>query len=267
MAAISANGIELNYKLEGDGEETIVLINGLADDLETWVLQIDDFLAAGYRVLRFDNRGVGQSGKPAGPYSSRMLADDAKALVAALGITDFHLMGVSMGGMIAQEYALSYPQDLRSVTFGCTYAAPGPFCSRMFAMWADLAPVLGVPFVMRDVALWAFTVPFFTERGEDLAEFETAMRYMDQPVHAYLAQLAVIQQHDTTSRLGEIAVPSLVLAGEEDILIPVSESRRIHEAIPGSEWATTKGGHACVWEHPAEFNQTFLDFVRRHGKG
>jgi 3-oxoadipate enol-lactonase len=267
MAEISANGIELNYKLEGDGEETIVLINGLADDLETWVLQIDDFLAAGYRVLRFDNRGIGQSGKPAGPYSSKMLADDAKALVDALGITDFHLMGVSMGGMIAQEYALSYPQDLRSVTFGCTYAAPGPFCSRMFAMWADLAPVLGVPFVMRDVTLWAFTVPFFEERGEDLAEFETAMRYMDQPVHAYLAQLAVIQEHDTTSRLGEVAVPSLVLAGEQDILIPVSLSRRIHEAIPGSEWATTKGGHACVWEHPAEFNQTFLDFVRRHGKG
>jgi 3-oxoadipate enol-lactonase len=60
-------------------------------------------------------------------------------------------------------------------------------------------------------------------------------------------------------------VPTLVLAGDEDILIPVSLSRRIHEAIGGSEWATTKGGHACCWEHPAEFNQTFLDFVRRHG--
>src|SRR5215475_8564314 len=267
MAVISVNGIELNYRLEGDGAETIVLVNGLADDLETWVLQVDDFLAAGYRVLRFDNRGIGQSAKPPGPYSSAMLAADAKALVDALGITNFHLMGVSMGGMIAQEYALSYPQDLLSVTFACTYAAPGPFCSRMFAMWADLAPVLGVLFVMRDVTLWAFTVPFFEERGADLAEFETAMRYMDQPVHAYLAQLAVIQQHDTTSRLGEVAMPTLVLAGEEDILIPVSLSRRIHEAIPGSEWATTKGGHGCIWEHPAEFNQTFLDFVRRHGKG
>jgi 3-oxoadipate enol-lactonase len=137
----------------------------------------------------------------------------------------------------------------------------------MFAMWADLAPVLGVPFVMRDVTLWAFTLPFFTDRGEDLAEFETAMRYMDQPVHAYLAQLAVIQNHDTIARLGEITVPSLVLAGEQDILIPVALSRQIHEAISGSEWATTKGGHACLWEHPAEFNQIYLDFVRRHGKG
>jgi 3-oxoadipate enol-lactonase len=182
-------------------------------------------------------------------------------------VTGFHLMGVSMGGMIAQEYALGYPGDLRTATFGCTYAAPGPFCSRMFAMWGDMAPVLGVPFVMRDVTLWAFTTAFFEQRGDDLAEFETAMRYMDQPVHAYLAQLAVIQQHDTTDRLGQITLPTLVLAGEEDILIPVSLSRRIHEAVPGSEWATTKGGHACVWEHPAEFNRTYLDFVRRHGKG
>ena len=267
MPVATVNDIELNYKLEGEGEETIVLVNGLADDLETWVLQVDDFLAEGYRVLRFDNRGIGASSCPAGPYSSRMLADDAKALVDSLGITDFHLMGVSMGGMIAQEYALAYPADLRSVTFACTYAAPGPFCSRMFSMWADMAPVLGVPFVMRDVTLWAFTLPFFEQRTAELEEFETAMRYMDQPVHAYLAQLAVIQGHDTTSRLGEITTPSLVLAGEEDILIPVALSRRIHEGIPGSEWATTKGGHGCIWEHPAEFNRTYLDFVDRHRKG
>jgi 3-oxoadipate enol-lactonase len=267
MPIARVNDVELNYKLEGDGEETIVLVNGLADDLATWAFQMDDFLAAGYRVLRFDNRGIGASSKPAGPYSSRMLADDAKALADSLGITGFHLMGVSMGGMIAQEYAIAYPSDLRSVTFGCTYAAPGPFCSRMFAMWAELAPVLGVPFVMRDVTLWAFTVGFFEQRGAELAEFETAMRYLDQPVHAYLAQLAVIQGHDTTGRLGQISSPALVLAGEEDILIPVALSQRLHAGIAGSQWATTKGGHACLWEHPADFNQVFLDFVQRHGKG
>jgi hypothetical protein len=94
MPVARVNDIELNYKLEGDGEDTIVLINGLADDHQTWVLQMDDFLAAGYRVLRFDNRGIGASSKPAGPYTSRMLADDAKALADSLGITGFHLMGV-----------------------------------------------------------------------------------------------------------------------------------------------------------------------------
>jgi 3-oxoadipate enol-lactonase len=267
MPVATIDGLAVHYRLDGDGDETIVLINGLADDLETWAFQVDDFLAAGYRILRFDNRGVGATGKPAGPYSSRMLADDAKKLVDHLGITDFHLMGVSMGGMIAQEYALAYGPDLRSVTFGCTYAAPGPFCSRMFAMWADLAPVLGVPFVMRDVTLWAFTVPFFEQREAELAEFEVGMRYLDQPVHAYLAQLAVISDHDTTARLGEITTPALVLAGEEDILIPVALSRRLHEGVPGSEFATTPGGHACLWEHPVPFNEAFLAFVKRHGRG
>jgi 3-oxoadipate enol-lactonase len=137
----------------------------------------------------------------------------------------------------------------------------------MFAMWELMAPVTGVPFIMRDVTLWAFTVPFFEERGEEAAEFETAMRYMDQPVHAYLAQLAVIQQHDTTARLGQLSVPALVLAGEQDILIPASLSRRLADQAPGAEWATTKGGHACLWEHPAEFNQAFLEFIKRHGRG
>ncbi|HEX5294059.1 MAG TPA: alpha/beta fold hydrolase [Streptosporangiaceae bacterium] len=267
MPVVTIDGRTVHYRLEGAGDETIVLVNGLADDLETWAFQMDDFLAAGYRVLRFDNRGVGGSDKPAGPYSSRMLADDAKALVDHLGITDFHLMGVSMGGMIAQEYALAYGSDLRSVTFGCTYAAPGPFCSRMFSMWADLAPVMGVPFVMRDVTLWAFTVPFFERREAELAEFETGMRYLDQPVHAYLAQLAVIQDHDTTARLGEITTPSLVLAGAEDILIPVALSRRLADGVAGSEFATTPGGHACLWEHPGPFNEAFLAFIKRHGKG
>jgi 3-oxoadipate enol-lactonase len=266
MPTARVNDIEINYRLEGDGPETIVLVNGLADDLETWVLQMDDLLAAGYRVLRFDNRGIGASSKPAGPYSTAMFAADAKALVDELGITGFHLMGVSMGGMIAQEYALAYPSDLVSVTFGCTYAAPGPFCSRMFSMWQDMAPVLGVPFIMRDVTLWAFTTGFFEQRPDEAAEFETAMRYMDQPVHAYLAQLAAIQTHDTTDRLAQISTPTLVLAGEEDILIPVSLSRRLHEGVLGSAWATTPGGHACIWEHPAPFNQVFLDFVRKNGK-
>jgi 3-oxoadipate enol-lactonase len=261
MPTARVNEIEIHYRLEGEGPETLVLVNGLADDLETWVLQMDDFLAAGYRVLRFDNRGVGLSDKPPGPYTTRQLAEDTKALVDELGLSDFHVVGVSMGGMIAQEYALAHGSDLRSLTLACTYAAPGPFCSRMFSMWADMAPELGIPFVMRDVTLWAFTLPFFEEREDELREFEAEMAKLPQPLEAYLAQLSSIRTHDTSDRLGEIAVPTLVLAGEEDILIPVRLSQRLFAGIPGAKWATTKGGHACVWEHPAEFNRAVLDFL------
>jgi 3-oxoadipate enol-lactonase len=267
MPIAHVNGIDLNYRLEGDGDETIVLVNGLADDLETWVFQIDDLLGAGYRVLRFDNRGIGSSSAPPGPYTTKLFAEDAKGLVDELGLAGFHLVGVSMGGMIAQEYAIAFGDHLRSLTLACTYAAPGPFCSRMFAMWADLAPQLGVPFVMRDVTLWAFTVPFFEEREEELKEFEAAMADLPQPLDAYLAQLSSIQTHDTTDRLGRISVPTLVLAGEEDVLIPVRLSRRLHDGIAGSQWKTTKGGHACLWEHPSQFNQALLEFVNAHRGG
>jgi 3-oxoadipate enol-lactonase len=264
MPTVSVGDIDINYVLEGDGRETVVLVNGLADDLTTWDFQVPALLAAGYRVLRFDNRGIGSTSKPAGPYTSAQLANDTKGLVTALGISRFHLMGVSMGGMIAQAYALKHPEDLTSLTLACTYAAPGPFCGRMFAMWGELAPVLGVPFVMRDVTLWAFTLDFFQRREAELAEFETAMRYLDMPVHAYLAQLAVIQEHDTTAHLADIATPTLVLAGEQDILIPVALSQDLCKGIPGARWRTTPGGHGCVWEHPEPFNATFVEFLRAH---
>jgi 3-oxoadipate enol-lactonase len=264
MPRVEANGIEINYQLDGDGDQTLVLISGLADEIGMWDLQMDGLLAAGYRVLRLDNRGVGGSSKPAGPYTTAMFAADTKALVDVLGLTNFHLVGVSMGGMIAQEYALAYPADLRSLTLACTYGAPGPFCSRMYAMWSDMAPVLGVPFVMRDVSLWGFTVPFFSERPDELAEFETAMRFMDQPTAAYLSQLASIQNHDALDRLSALAVPTLVLAGADDILIPVLLSRELFEVIPGADWATTPGGHMCVWEYAAEFTTAMLDFLTAH---
>src|SRR5690606_7929263 len=105
------------------------LVNGLADDLLSWEAQMPALLGAGYRVLRFDNRGIGESDTPAGPYTSRMLADDLKALVTHLEITRFHLLGVSMGGMVVEEYVLAYPDDVVSLTLGCTYAAPDGFCT------------------------------------------------------------------------------------------------------------------------------------------
>lgn len=264
MPSVRVNDIDIEYLLEGDGPETIVMVNGLADDKESWGYQTPDLVAAGYRVLTFDNRGVGATSKPAGPYTTRQFAADTKGLVDALGITGFHLVGTSMGGMISQEYAIAYGSDLKSVTLSSTYAAPGPFCTRMFRMWEDLAPKLGVSFVMRDVTLWAFTLPFFETREAELQEFEAAMAAIPQPLEAYLAQLSSIITHDTTDRIGSITTPTLVIAGEEDILIPVELSRRLHQAIAGSEWTTTPGGHASIWEHPAPFNAAVLEFIGRH---
>jgi 3-oxoadipate enol-lactonase len=261
MTTARLGDINVRYEVEGDGPTTLVLISGLADDLHLFDLQMPTFLRAGLRVVRYDNRGIGATSKPAGPYTTAQFAADLKSLVDHLGLDAFHLAGISMGGMIAQEYALAHGDDLASVTLACTYAAPGPFCGRMYSLWAEMAPVMGVATIMRDVALWGFTPEFFETGGAALEEVETAMRFLDQPVPAYLAQLESIRTHDTTTRLERLATPTLVLAAEQDILIPVGLSRRLHDGLPNSTFRLVPGGHCCVWEHPEPFAQAIVEFV------
>ncbi|MCJ1245076.1 hypothetical protein MMC30_002277 [Trapelia coarctata] len=277
MPLLQANDIIINYSLQGPSNgETIVLINGLADDLATWSAQLPPLLAAGHRVLTFDNRGIGKTSKPIARYSASLLVADTKALVTALGISKFNLMGVSMGGMIAQEYALTYPSDLISLTLACTYAAPGPFCSKMFTMWKNMALSSdnGMALVTTDTLLWCFTPEFFTKRGEEVREIEKAYEEGGMSADVYLSQLAAVREFDTRDklfRLGDGDGPKgmkeefkvLVLAGEQDILIPTSLSRELWEMIPGAEWRTVKGGHGCMWEFPESFNEAFLEFLQR----
>ncbi|KAK5132775.1 hypothetical protein LTR08_008660 [Meristemomyces frigidus] len=308
MPLLEANDITINYLLESPPEpsssnnnELVVLINGLADDLGTWSYQIPALHAAGFTTLRYDNRGIGRSSKPPGPYSAEQMADDLQGLLLALATKGevkrdegFHLVGVSMGGMIAQAYALRYPnaslatssssasgQGLRlrmkSLSLCCTYAQPTAFCTRMFALWADMAAKMSVADVMRDVTLWAFTVPFFRTRTEELEEVEEAMRGLDMSLEAYLAQLHVIQKFDTTSALGGLKAEErvlggleggevMVLAGKTDLLIPVVLSRELAELCEGGRFVTVKGGHGCMWEFPEEFNKALVGFLRECGE-
>jgi len=289
MPSVEANGITINYALEqpnsGTGE-LLVLINGLADHLTTWEYQVPAFLSAGFRVMRYDNRGIGKSSKPHGPYTSELLAEDLHGLLLTLEIKDaFHLLGVSMGGMIGQTYALKYPNGssqanglrMLSLSLCCTYAQPTVFCERMFSLWADMAERMSVQDVMRDVTLWAFTVPFFRTRTDELKQVEEAMEQLDMPLEAYLAQLNVIQKFDTTGALEALKAADkglgglenskvLVLAGKVDILIPVVLSRDLAERIEGCQFLTTKGGHGCMWEFPNEFNKIVIDFLKQYGK-
>ncbi len=289
MPSADVNGISINYSLEGSGQgDLIVLVNGLADALATWDYQVSAFLEARYRVLRYDNRGIGRTSSPKGPYTAELLADDLFQLLKHkdLDIKRFHLLGVSMGGMIAQSYALKYPNgsahtegmEILSLSLCCTYAEPTTFCSRMFDLWADMAQRMSVQEVMRDVTLWAFTVPFFRQRGSDLEEVEKDMRGLEMSTEAYLSQLNVIQKFDTTGALESLRMSDkglggldgrnvLVLAGRTDILIPVILSKELAERIEGSQFLTVKGGHACMWEFPEDFNKTVIAFLDEHTSG
>jgi 3-oxoadipate enol-lactonase len=169
-----------------------------------------------------------------------------------------------MGGMIAQRYALMNTSDILSLTLACTYAAPNIFCTRRFDYWADVAKHMGVATVMRDVISWAFTHQFFEPAHKaELEESDSAAREVDLTTEEYLSQLNVVQVFDTSKELHKLkGLPVLVLAGEEDILIPTALSHELHKLIPGSEWKTVKGGHCCSWEFHDSFNDALLEFLK-----
>jgi len=264
MPTATANGIDLAYRLDGTGDETLVLINGLADTKESWEAQLPAF-SRQYRVLSYDNRGVGESSTPPGPYTTAQMAEDLHGLADVLGLERFHLLGVSMGGMIAQEYAIAHADRLLSASFCCTYSYPGPFCARMFSCWRDLVPHLGVGFTQREVLLWCFTTDFFEQRTAELEEVEVLLAGNPQSVEGYLAQLSSIETHDTRGRLAAVTCPAMTLAGEEDLIIYPKLCQRLHDELPWSTWVEVRGGHACLWEFPDEFNRAVLGFLASTG--
>jgi pimeloyl-ACP methyl ester carboxylesterase len=260
MPAIRVGDIDIEYGVDGQGDETLVLVNGLADTKESWAAQVPAF-AQRFRVVSYDNRGVGGTTATPGPYTTAQMAGDLHGLVEALGIGRFHLLGTSMGGMIAQEYAIAHSDRLASVALCNTYAWPGPYCLRMFQLWRELVPYLGVGFTQREILLWAFTPEFVEERPAECAEVEAELAANPQDPAAYLAQLSAIETHDTRDRLSAVTCPVLTLIGERDLIIYPSLSRRMHELLPRSTWVEVPGGHACLWELPDPFNAAVLDFL------
>jgi len=264
MPMVQANGLDIHYRITGDGPDTVLLINGVGDDLEGWAMQVDPLAAAGLRVITFDNRGVGGSSFPPGPYSSREMAEDTKALAAALGLTRFHLVGVSMGGLIAQEYALSHPEDLLSVVLANTYAKPDAYTRAAFDTWAQVAEQGGMPLMMRQQAPWAFSPAFYEAHPDQLAAIVAEMERSAQPAWSFAAQIAALLTHDCTARLASLQTPALVIASDDDIIIRLSLSHRMFEELPHGSWAIVPGGHAAFVENPDPWNRAVIAFIDQH---
>ena len=262
MTTMETNGIRIQFRLEGKGPQTVVLINGVGDDLEAWEFQMKALLDAGLQVLRYDNRGVGGSSSPDGPYSSELMAHDLKGLIDKVVSGPFHLVGVSMGGTIAQAFALMHPANLRSLVLANTFASPGTFTRGIFSSWGEIASSAGMSVLMRQMAPWIFSQGFFEHQPERMAEFAAAMESTKQSATAFVAQLGALVDHDTSGRLAEITSPTLVLAATEDILIPAAQSRRLFDGLPNAQWATITGGHGAMWETAADFNLAVIAFLQ-----
>ena len=265
MPKVRVNGIEMYYEEVGTGEP-LVLIMGFGGDHLAWAFQVRA-VAEGYRVVTFDNRGVGQTDAPERPSTTREMAEDTLALMDALGIERAHVIGASMGGMIAQELALAHPSRVRTLHLACTMARPDAHMKALIATWRAMRTALSREELVRAMVLWLFSFRTYDARPEFVeAVIQTALANpYPQSVPGFLGQAAAIEGHDALARLPAIRCPTLVTVAEDDILVPPRFSRELAARIPGATLrAVVEAGHVYFWERPDEFNALCLDFVGKH---
>lgn len=252
------------YEIHGEGAQTLVLIRGLGSDLCAWYEQTPVF-ARHFRTVVFDNRGAGRTGKPAAAYSIREMAADTAGLLDALGIGRAALLGVSMGGMIAQEFALNYSGKLSCLILGCTNFGGLRAVSAAPEIIAAItagreAPAENAAIQRRAV----FCDQTLASRPEVIEKYEQARARFPMPPQAFANQVSAVMRHDTEARLKSIAAPTLVLTGREDRLVPPQNSRLIAGLVPGARFQELPGGHLFFSEYPDRFNAAVIDFVKAH---
>lgn len=268
MPMAQVNGVDINYELEGDGPETIVLINGLADDLTTWYGQMEDFLGAGYRVLRFDNRGIGKSSRPKGLYTTAMMAADAKALVDHLKLRDFHLVGVSMGGMISQLFAGTHPNRVASLTsimsgtLNPRVGGPSPrvtvplFLNRAKANTRD-------EIIKRSVDMFSLIKTEGDDIGDIEKKLETAFDRSYYPAGVRRQLAAIIATGDLRPHLKKITAPTLVIHGSKDPLAPLEGGKDSARNIKGAKLEIIEG---MAHDLPKKFLPRITALIVDHAK-
>ena len=263
MPHLQANGISLYYEEHGQhhrSTDPLVLIMGFTMSSIGWRWNAPAF-AESFRTVTFDNRGVGQSDKPNEPYTMQMFADDTASLLDGLGIDQAHIFGISMGGMIAQEFALRHPQRVKTLILGCTNCggekttlSSDPDVLNMLANIESVS-VEEAALAMTKVAV----TPWFMQKHMDtLIELNTMSAVHPTPKHGMVSQMAALQGHDTYDRLSQISVPTLVITGKDDGLVPPENSVLLSQQIPNAELVIlSNASHLFNIERP----QTTVDVV------
>jgi pimeloyl-ACP methyl ester carboxylesterase len=255
----------LYYEEAGEGEP-LVMVQGLATDHLGWMLQVPEF-SKHYRVITFDNRDVGQSKHADGPYEVADMARDALALAAHLELDTFHVVGMSMGGAIAQEMALLAPEKLRTLTLVVTFGGGGNWAAERARLWGEIRGMIDHETHLDWLLLFGMSEQFYDSPGaiEYSKQLMRANPY-PQPVEAFQRQVQASGCHEARDRLGTISVPTHVIGGEHDTLVPVWKSKELAELIPSADYSVMPGApHALNMERAQEFNEMVLDWLRANG--
>jgi len=262
---IASNGQELYYEVHGDGEP-LILVMGIGYDSSLWKLQQVPVLSKRFRVVIFDNRDAGRSSRASRQYTIADMADDVAGLLDGLDIPRAHLLGLSMGGMIGQEFALRYPERVDRLVLSGAGGAPArsTFDPIRTWTWIKSRDGSGETFAAQQF-VWLFSTSFLRN---DAAVKQTLALLASNPTpmtpDAYTRQATAYLQHDVLDRLGGIQVPTLVVGGEQDLLTPPWILQEVATAIPGAELRILRGSgssHLLPLERPAEFNQLVTNFL------
>jgi len=262
LARITIGDLKIHWDSYGE-KEPLLLISGVSGGTWTWEENIEAW-SPHFRVIVFDNIGAGQSSKPNRPYTIEEMADHAATVLDGAGVKQAGVVGLSMGGMIAQKLALRHPNRVHRLVLGCTHCGgsnripPHPNVIQRFADNKDLSPEEII-----DKNLELLVTPQFLRSGSAalLRYKERQLKAPFQPDYALKRQLDAISRFDACERIGNIQVPTLILTAKHDMLVPPENGRLLSSHIPNAvEKSFANAGHLIYLECAQDFNETIMNF-------
>ncbi len=262
MPKIRVQGIDLYYEIHGEGAP-LIMIRGLGSTADHWVAQVPAF-SERFRVVIFDNRGIGRSDKPDIPYTIGMMAQDTLGLMHGLNIRRAHVLGMSMGGMIAQQIAIRSPEMVHGLVLCCTHCGgkhvfpPDEEIGRLFGEYIATGSDEGFEKTLKAL----FAQKTLNERPDIAQSYREISKRFPSPPKFLIRQFEAVQGHDSWGDLVRIKAPTLVLTGSEDVLVPPKNSEILAARIPKARLEIIEGGaHQFPVERADVFNDTVLNFL------
>jgi 3-oxoadipate enol-lactonase len=264
--AQTKDGLKLRYEIRGSGEP-VALIMGFSGSGRGWGEAFLKLMEARFKIFVIDNRGTGESDKPDAEFTLRDMAADIAAVLDHAKTPRAHIFGISMGGMIAQEFALAYPERTRGLVLGCTNCGASHSVPADPAAIANLIPAPGIDPL--EQARRAFSVAcgkafLNSAAGQEILSQAIAEmgNYPITPMHTFMRQGQAIGGFDSFARLGQIKSPTLIIHGDDDSIVPYPNAEVLQGAIAGSKKHTLKAaGHMFFWEVPDEAARAAGDFL------